>query len=98
MDSDQRVRPLSGGQLILTAFYLLIFPALLLGLSGDLYWTEAWVFSVIFIVLCCATVIYLYFKDPALLHEHTTAYRKKDKSRGTRSFCPSSYHYSFCRT
>lgn len=50
-------------------FYLLIFPAILLIFAGDWRWTEGWVFSVIFYVMCSANLLYLYFKDPALLKE-----------------------------
>ena len=49
--------------------YILLFPALLLLLSGDFYWTEGWVFSLWFILLCYSTILYLYRKDPALLEE-----------------------------
>lgn len=68
------------GQLFLTGLYLLVFPALLLVLSGDWYWVEAWVFTVIYIVLCIATVVYLYFNDPALLKErYQGAFQKGQK-------------------
>ena len=50
-------------------FYLLVFPAILLFLGGDWRWTEGWVYSIVFYVLCSANLLYLYFKDPALLKE-----------------------------
>jgi protein-S-isoprenylcysteine O-methyltransferase Ste14 len=49
--------------------YILLFPALLLGLSGDLAWPEGWIFSAWFILLCYSTILYLNRKDPALLAE-----------------------------
>jgi len=49
--------------------YILIFPALLLFLSGDWFWTEGLIFSLWFLILCYTTIIYLYRKDPALLNE-----------------------------
>lgn len=49
--------------------YILIFPALLLLLSGDFSWLEGWIFSIWFILLCFSTILYLYWKDPALLEE-----------------------------
>src|ERR1051325_10652520 len=49
--------------------YLSLFPVILFFLAGDWYWTEGWLFSTIFIALCYAPLIYLYFKDPALLKE-----------------------------
>ena len=59
--------PLS--RVISSFFYLLIFPAILLVFAGDWRWTEGWVFSIIFYVMCSANLLYLYFKDPALLKE-----------------------------
>jgi protein-S-isoprenylcysteine O-methyltransferase Ste14 len=49
--------------------YILLFPVILLVLSGDAAWPEGWIFSIWFLVLCYATILYLYRKDPALLEE-----------------------------
>jgi protein-S-isoprenylcysteine O-methyltransferase Ste14 len=49
--------------------YILIFPALILFLSGDFTWPEGWIFCIWFILLCFSTILYLYWKDPALLAE-----------------------------
>jgi protein-S-isoprenylcysteine O-methyltransferase Ste14 len=57
------------GKVIFTLIYILIFPALILFLSGDWFWTEGWIFGIWFTVLCFSTIIYLYRKDPALLEE-----------------------------
>ena len=56
-------------KLLLTALYLLIFPALILLLSGDWLWIEGWIFDIWFIALCATSIIYLYRHDPALLAE-----------------------------
>ncbi len=56
-------------KLIFTFFYILIFPALLLYISGDWWWTEGWIFGLWFLALCYTTITYLYIKDPALLSE-----------------------------
>ncbi|MBI4268097.1 MAG: isoprenylcysteine carboxylmethyltransferase family protein [Chloroflexi bacterium] len=64
---------LTAGRMVRTAIYLLIFPALILFLSGDWFWVEGWIFNVWLIALCATTIIYLYRKDPALLAER---YRK----------------------
>src|SRR4029453_4912654 len=62
-------------------FYLFIFPLILFLLAGDLRWIEGWIFSVIFCVLSFATVLYLYFKDPALLNERFgSPFQKGQKS------------------
>jgi len=59
----------TAGRMIVTAIYLLIFPALILFLSGDWIWIEGWIFNIWFIALCATTIIYLYRNDPALLAE-----------------------------
>jgi len=56
-------------KLIGSLFYLLLFPFILFLLAGDWRWTEAWVYSVIFLLMSYGTLIYLYFHDPALLKE-----------------------------
>jgi protein-S-isoprenylcysteine O-methyltransferase Ste14 len=56
-------------KVIFAFLYILIFPALILILSGDLFWPAGWIFSTWFIVLCFSTILYLYRKDPALLEE-----------------------------
>jgi protein-S-isoprenylcysteine O-methyltransferase Ste14 len=60
---------LSLGKLIFTFIYILLFPTLLLLLSGDWFWVEGWIFSIWFCVLCFVTIIHLYRTDPALLAE-----------------------------
>ena len=49
--------------------YILLFPALLLFLSGDYAWPEGWIFSLWLLLLCYSVILYLYRKDPALLEE-----------------------------
>jgi protein-S-isoprenylcysteine O-methyltransferase Ste14 len=56
-------------KVIFAFLYILIFPAILLLLSGDLFWPAGWVFSLWFLLLCYSTILYLYKKDPALLEE-----------------------------
>jgi len=56
-------------KLIGAFFYLLLFPFILLFLAGDWRWIEGWLFSIIFYVMCSANLLYLHFKDPALLKE-----------------------------
>jgi protein-S-isoprenylcysteine O-methyltransferase Ste14 len=66
-------KKLTVGQIIFTIFYLLLWPALFLFLSGDWLWPEGWIFSAWFLATTIAATIYLYLKDPALLAER---YRK----------------------
>ena len=56
-------------KLIGAFFYLLFFPAILLAFGGDWRWTEGWVYSILFYVMCSGNLLYLHFKDPALLKE-----------------------------
>jgi protein-S-isoprenylcysteine O-methyltransferase Ste14 len=62
-------KKISIGKLLFTFVYILVFPALLLFLAGNWLWIEGLIFSLWFIVLCAATIIYLYVKNPALLAE-----------------------------
>jgi protein-S-isoprenylcysteine O-methyltransferase Ste14 len=48
---------------------LALFPVILFALAGDWLWIEGWVFSIIFLLMCFWTLLYLYFYDPALLKE-----------------------------
>ena len=66
MNTNESI-PLS--KLISAFFYLLIFPVMLLFLGGDWRWPEGWIYSILFYVMCSANLLYLYFKDPALLKE-----------------------------
>lgn len=56
-------------KIIFAFLYILLFPALLIVISGDFTWPEGWIFSIWFLGLCYSTILYLYRKDPALLEE-----------------------------
>ena len=56
-------------KLIFTLLFILLFPTLILILSGDLLWPAGWIFGIWFILLCFSTILHLYRKDPALLEE-----------------------------
>jgi protein-S-isoprenylcysteine O-methyltransferase Ste14 len=56
-------------KVIFTLLYILLYPTLILFLSGDWFWIEGWIFSIWFIALCFTTIIYLYRNNPALLAE-----------------------------
>lgn len=56
-------------RLIYSFIYLAFFPLILLLLAGDWRWFEGWLFSAIFVGGSFATLLYLYFTDPALLNE-----------------------------
>ena len=56
-------------KVVFTFLFILLFPALILVLSGDFTWTQGWIFCIWFILLCYSTILYLYRRDPALLAE-----------------------------
>jgi protein-S-isoprenylcysteine O-methyltransferase Ste14 len=64
-----KANPLSVGQILLTSFYVLIFPILVLFLSGDWGWLEGWMFAIWYVGVALSTLTYLYRNDPALLQE-----------------------------
>lgn len=51
----------------------LFFPVLTLLLAGNWRWVEGWLFALWFVVMIEFSLIYLYWKDPALLSERTKA-------------------------
>jgi protein-S-isoprenylcysteine O-methyltransferase Ste14 len=60
---------LAAVRMVLSGLYVLIFPALILFLSGDWLWVEGWIFDIWFVGLCATTIVYLHRNDPALLAE-----------------------------
>jgi protein-S-isoprenylcysteine O-methyltransferase Ste14 len=57
-------------KLILTGLVAVVgLAALLLWLSGDWRWVEGWIFDVWWVSFISATLLWLYYKDPALLVE-----------------------------
>lgn len=63
----------SKARFIFSIIYILMFPVLIILLSGDLFWIEGWLFNIWFVSMSAGVIIYLYFKDPELLAER---YRK----------------------
>lgn len=66
-------------RLVYTFIYLAFFPVILFLLAGDWRWLEGWIFSAIFAGGSFATLVYLYFKDPALLNERYGSPVQKDQ-------------------
>jgi protein-S-isoprenylcysteine O-methyltransferase Ste14 len=56
-------------KLFFTFLYILLFPTLIIILSGDWFWIEAWIFGIWYTMLCGSVIVYLYRKNPALLAE-----------------------------
>ncbi|HEY2961570.1 MAG TPA: isoprenylcysteine carboxylmethyltransferase family protein [Pyrinomonadaceae bacterium] len=71
--------PLS--RLLLSFIYLLFFPLLVFLVAGDWRWIEGWIFSAVFFLGSCGTLLYLYFADPELLNErYASPVQKEQKS------------------
>ncbi|MNK46215.1 Isoprenylcysteine carboxyl methyltransferase (ICMT) family protein [compost metagenome] len=56
---------------VLTLVSQLVYPILIVGLSGDWRWVAGWTFGLWFSFFCILTITYLYFQDPALLAERS---------------------------
>lgn len=56
-------------KLVALCAYLLMVPVLVLWLSGNSRWVEGWIFGVWFAALFGTCLLWMYFKDPALLAE-----------------------------
>jgi protein-S-isoprenylcysteine O-methyltransferase Ste14 len=54
-------------------FIIILFPAIILPVSGNWSWVEGWIFSLWFDAMVLSNYIYLYRYDPALLAERSKA-------------------------
>jgi protein-S-isoprenylcysteine O-methyltransferase Ste14 len=61
--------PFPVSKLVWSFVYLVFFPVILFVLACDWRWIEGWLFSIIFLLMCFSTLLYLYFYDPELLKE-----------------------------
>ena len=65
-------RRVTSGRFIVTLLItVFIFPAIILVGSGDWFWVEGWLFSLWFEAMILSNMIYLYWRDPALLAERS---------------------------
>jgi protein-S-isoprenylcysteine O-methyltransferase Ste14 len=62
-----------GTFILMSLFVIILFPAIIILLSGNLAWTEGWIFSIWFDVMMLSNMIYMYKKNPTLLSERLTA-------------------------
>jgi protein-S-isoprenylcysteine O-methyltransferase Ste14 len=70
--TTQVEKPYSMGQFVVGfVVSALIGPALIVGLGGNPRWVEGWLFALWFDAMLLANMVYLYFRDPALLAERT---------------------------
>jgi hypothetical protein len=62
-----------GGFIFRSLITILIFPAVILFVSGNWLWLEGWIFSLWFDAMFLSNMVYLYRNDPALLAERSKA-------------------------
>jgi hypothetical protein len=71
---EKATTPMPVGRFIFGSIMtILIFPAVILFLSGDWLWLEGWIFSLWLDAMVLSNMLYLYLKDPALLTERSKA-------------------------
>lgn len=73
-------------KIIFSLIYVLIYPTLLLLISGDRFWIEGWIFSIWFLATILANLFYLYFKDPDLLAERFKISGRKNQKNWDKYF------------
>lgn len=60
-------------KIISSIVFIMLYIPLLLFLSGDWKWVQGWIFIIWFSIFSLTSVLYLYYKDPALLEERFKA-------------------------
>ena len=62
-----------GGFIFNSLLIIILFPAIILPVSGNWSWVEGWIFSLWFDAMVLSNYVYLYLYDPALLAERSKA-------------------------
>lgn len=75
-------------KIIFAVIYVLIYPALLLFISGDRFWIEGWIYGLWLFASTIATLVYLYFKDQDLLAERFKIQGSKNQKEWDKFFLP----------
>lgn len=57
--------------ILLCVISVVFFPALTLLLAGDWSWVEGWIFGLWFDAMLLSNIVYMYWRDPALLAERS---------------------------
>jgi protein-S-isoprenylcysteine O-methyltransferase Ste14 len=65
--------------IIFSAFIVLLYPAAVFVIAGDVTWIEGWIFAIIWSIWMYALLIYWIRKDPELLRERFASPIQKEK-------------------
>jgi Ca2+/Na+ antiporter len=70
-EKSKKMSPLALGlNVVMTSLF---FPVITLLLAGNWRWVEGWIFALWLVFMVLFSLIYTYWKDPALLTERTKA-------------------------
>ena len=72
---------LTTGQFATAIFFPVMFPALMLLIGGNWFWSQMWVWGIWFVAYCWLVTAYLYFYDPALLKERFQPLRTDNQKK-----------------
>jgi len=70
-----------GKFILMSLFVVLLFPAVIVLLSGNLAWTEGWILSIWFDVMMLSNMIYMYKKNPSLISERLNAHGSHNQKK-----------------
>jgi protein-S-isoprenylcysteine O-methyltransferase Ste14 len=67
--------------ILISVFVAILFPAIIVLLSGNLAWTEGWILSIWFDVMMLSNMVYMYKKNPTLISERLNVYGSPDQKK-----------------
>jgi protein-S-isoprenylcysteine O-methyltransferase Ste14 len=70
-----------GAFILMSLFIVILFPAIIVLLSGNLAWAEGWILSIWFDVMMLSNMIYMYKKNPTLISERLNVYGSQNQKK-----------------
>jgi protein-S-isoprenylcysteine O-methyltransferase Ste14 len=70
-----------GAFILMSLFIVILFPAIIVLLSGNLAWIEGWVLSIWFDVMMLSNMIYMYKKNPTLISERLNVHGSQNQKK-----------------
>jgi protein-S-isoprenylcysteine O-methyltransferase Ste14 len=67
--------------ILMSLFIVILFPAIIVLLSGNLAWAEGWILSIWFDVMMLSNMIYMYKKNPTLISERLNVYGSQNQKK-----------------